>query len=59
MEQVLKLFLGYKRIADVLQEKPGAPGGGAGAKKVGGALGTVKSNLTLQFVVKLLQALFK
>ena len=59
MEQTLKLFQGYRRIADILQEKAGAQGGGASGKKVGGALGAVKSNLTLQFVVNLLQALFK
>ena len=51
-EKTLKLFQGYKRIADICQE-----GGGAGGKKAAGAL-TAKSNLTLQFVVTLLQALF-
>lgn len=57
-EQTLKLFQGYKRIADICQEKGGAQGGGAGGKKVGGVLTGARSNLTLQFVVKLLQALF-
>ena len=57
-EQTLKMFQCYKRILDILQEKGGAQGGGAGGRKVGGALGT-KSNLTLQVVVKFLQALFR
>lgn len=57
-EQTLKLFKGYKRIADICQEKGGAQGAGAGGKKMGGALMGAKSNLTLQFVVKLLHAIF-
>jgi hypothetical protein len=59
MEQTLKLFQGYRRIADILQEKAGPQGGGASGKKMGGPLGGAKSNLTLQFVVQLLQALFR
>lgn len=57
VEQTLKLFQGYRRIADICQEKGGAQGGGAGGKKAGSLAGA-KSNLTLQFVVKLLQAFF-
>ncbi len=53
IQQALQLFQGHKRIADILLEK----GGGAGTKKVGGA--SALSNFTLQFVVKLLRALFK
>ena len=61
IEKTLKLFQGYKMISDILLERTGAQGGGGGGsgKRGGGVSMTIKSNLTLQSILKLLQAVFK
>ena len=64
-EQVLKLYRGHQKLADILQDKGSASSAGGGASSSHGnkrgSSGAVclRYNLSLQFVLRLLRAIFR